>query len=71
MKVTASHPQGERPSEPKSKFEIESREDYALALGRLKALGAGERSEDEEAEMSALKKPVKIWDGRHDPKFTG
>jgi len=65
MKAKASHPQGERPSEPKSKFKIESQEDYALALNRLKALEAGERSEEEEAEAAALKRAISVWDTRY------
>lgn len=69
MKAKAIHYPDQRPSEPNSKFEIESREDYAVALDRLKALEAGERSEDEQAEMSALKQAVRAWDGRHDRKL--
>ncbi|MGO4171528.1 hypothetical protein [Bosea sp. TAF32] len=69
MKVKAIHHPDQRPSEPNSKFEIESREDYALALDRLKALEAGERSDDEEAEVSALKKAVRAWDRWHDRKL--
>ncbi|CAH1672552.1 conserved hypothetical protein [Hyphomicrobiales bacterium] len=65
MKAKTDHQQDGRPSEPAPRFELETQEDYALAVDRLNALEAGQQSEGEVAEADALRAAIKAWDGRH------
>ena len=53
-----------RESELATKLVIETQEDYALAVDRLKALQASHKSEEDRAEARALKAAIKTWDGR-------
>ncbi|MDR6872166.1 hypothetical protein J2Y55_003182 [Bosea sp. BE125] len=47
------------------RIQIETSEDYALALKRIKALNGSQRSQSEEAELEALNQAVRRWDRRH------
>ncbi|AOO81578.1 hypothetical protein BHK69_14935 [Bosea vaviloviae] len=65
MKTHVQHDPAERASEAPTRITIETSEDYALALRRIKALNRSQRSQSEEAELEALNEAVRGWDSRH------
>ena len=65
MKTRVQHDPAERASDAPTKIQIETPEDYALALGRIKALNRSQRTQSEEAELEALNQAVRRWDRRH------
>jgi hypothetical protein len=65
MKTRVDHDPAERASEAATKIQIETPEDYALALKRIKALNRSQRSQSDEAELEALNEAVRGWDSRH------
>ena len=65
MKTHVQHDPAERASEAPMRIQIETSEDYALALKRIKALNGSQRSQSEEAELEALNQAVRRWDRRH------
>jgi hypothetical protein len=65
MKTRVQHDPAERASEAPTKIQIETSEDYALALKRIKALNRSQRAQSDEAELEALNQAVRSWDNRH------
>ncbi len=67
MKTHVQHDPAERASDACVKIELDTSEDYALALRRIKTLNRSQRSQSEEAELEALNEAVRDWDNRHVP----
>ncbi|WNJ88548.1 hypothetical protein [Bosea sp. 685] len=65
MKTRVQHDPAERASDAPTKIQIETPEDYALALRRIEALNRSQRSQNEGAELEALNQAVRSWDSRH------
>jgi hypothetical protein len=65
MKTHVQHEPTERASDAPTRIQIETPEDYALALRRIKSLNGSQRSQSEEAELEALNRAVRGWDRRH------
>lgn len=65
MKTRVHRDPAERASDAPTRIQIETSEDYALALRRTKALNRSQRSQSEEAELEALNGAVRGWDSRH------
>lgn len=65
MKTHVHHDPADRASDAPTRIQIETPEDYALALDRIKALNRSQRSQSQEAELEALNQAVRRWDRRH------
>ncbi|CAN7655384.1 hypothetical protein LJR009_005953 [Bosea sp. LjRoot9] len=65
MKTHVQHDPAERASDAPTRIQIETSEDYALALRRIKTLNRSQRSQSEEAELEALNEAIRGWDSRH------